>query len=249
MPRHSDRTAPLLAAVLLSAAAAVLAPTPAAGQDAGLRTAYRGEIIDDGGVPISGVFPMTFKLYRDEEARSGFWEEIAFVAVYEGSYEVTLGDITPIPREHANASVFIGVEINGIGEFARHAVVVTPLAGPRTRDEIIADLDITFADVADRALFAFEASSAEDCDRLGGKTLAELDRYDEVLSEMAVLRDRLDSMSGARLGSRTTTLERIGGSGGNSYSRTCPPGQVVTGARGGAGALIDSIELICSPLQ
>ena len=223
-------------------------PAAAQAQD-GVRIAYRGEIIDDGGVPISGVFPLTFKLYRSEGGRTGFWEEAHFVSVYEGVYDVVLGNTTPIPAEHVGTDVFIAVEVGDIGEFTRHSITIVPLTAPQTREEVIAELDITFADVADRSLFAVEATTADDCTRLGGKTLEELDRYDELLGEMAELRDRLDDVSGAQLGSRTTTLERIGGSGGNSYSRTCPPGHVVTGARGGAGALIDSIELICSPLQ
>lgn len=243
----SARTSTLL--VLSTLLGVFVAAAPANAQDSSFSVAYRGEIIDDAGVPISGVFPLTFKLYRSAEGRSGFWSEEAFVAVSEGVYDVVLGDTEPIPREHANTTVFIAVEMGEIGEIARHSIVLTPLTGPRTRDEIIAELDVTFADLADRSLVAFEAETAGDCERLGGKTLSELDRYDEVLEEMAELRDRLDEVSGARLGSRTTTLERIGGSGGNSYSRSCPPGHVVTGARGGAGALIDSIELICSPLQ
>lgn len=248
LDKPTDR--PHLALVCALAALAALAtPAAVAAQDGGFAFAYRGEIIDDQGVPISGVFPLTFRLYRTEDGRASSWSEDGFVSVYEGVYDVTLGEESPIPREHANTTAFIAVEMGDIGEITRHSVVLTPITGPRSRDEIIAELDVTFADLADRALFAFESGSAEDCERLGGKTLSELDRYDEVLEEMAQLRDRLDDVTGARLGSRTTTLERIGGSGGNAYSRTCPPGHVVTGARGGMGALIDSIELICSPLQ
>lgn len=210
---------------------------------------YTGELIDEAGVPISGVFPLEFSLFEAEGSRTAFWTESRHVAVYEGAYEVDLGTLSPIPGDRVGSDAFIAVSIGDIGEVTRHGITLTPRATPQTRDEVIAELDITFADLAERSLFAVEATSAGDCRRVGGKTLEELDRYDEVLTEMASLRDRLDEVTGARLGSRTTTLERIGGAGGNPYSRTCPPGHVVTGARGGAGALIDSIEFICSPLQ
>ena len=108
---------------------------------------------------------------------------------------------------------------------------------------------VTFADVADRALFAVEADIADSCDTIGGMTLEELDRYEEVLEQIAELEAQVSRATGAQLGSRTTTLERVGGSGGNPYSRSCPPGHVITGVRGGAGSLIDSIEIVCSPLQ
>lgn len=240
------RTFRLIAAAL--AVCTLALPRLAAAQD-GVQMAYRGEIIDDAGAPISGVFPLTFQFYRRADATESRWTEAHFVSVYEGVYDVTLGADAPIPAELIGQEVFVAVEVGTIGEFTRHPITVTPTPAPQTREQVIAELDVTYADVADRALFAVEADRARDCARLGGKTLEELDRYDEVLEELVTVRDRLDDVSGAQLGSRTTTLERIGGAGGNAYSRSCPPGHVVTGARGGSGALIDSIELICSPLQ
>lgn len=49
-------------------------------------------------------------------------------------------------------------------------------------------------------------------------------------------------------GEEAQVLPRVGGTGGQAYVRECPPGMVVTGIRGSAGATIDSIQLICSPL-
>ena len=224
----------------------LLVPALASAQ-AGFEFDYRGEIIDDAGTPISGVFSLTFKLYEEGDDDS-FWEEHHHVSVYEGSYDVVLGAENSVDDEQRGETVQIAVEVHEIGEFTRHDVLLAPSI-TQTREEVLAELDVIFADLADRSLYAVQAEEADDCTRLGGKTLEEIDRYEELIADITELRGEVDEMTGAALGSRTTTLERIGGAGGNSYSRTCPPGHVVTGVRGGAGALIDSIELICSPLR
>ncbi|MFT6399264.1 MAG: hypothetical protein ACJAYU_004029 [Bradymonadia bacterium] len=219
-----------------------------ASADGGFAVDYRGEIIDEAGTPISGVFALTFKLYEEEEGQSAYWQEEHHVSVYEGLYDVVLGDLTPVPAERNGQTAHIAVEVFEIGEFTRHDILLGPSI-VQSREEVLAELDVVFADLADRSLFAVEADEADDCVRIGGRTLEELDRYEELLGQISELRAQVDDMTGAALGSRTTTLERVGGAGGNSYSRTCPPGHVLTGIRGGAGALIDSVELICSPLQ
>lgn len=227
--------------------ASVLLSPLLASAEGGFEFDYRGEVIDDNGGPISGVFSLTFRLY-ETGADDAFWDENHHVSVYEGGYDIVLGAATPVPNEHRGATVQIAVEVADAGEFTRHDVVLAPSTS-QTREEVIAELDVIFADLADRSLYAVQAETADDCVRLGGRTLEELDRYEELIEDITELRGQVDDMTGAALGSRTTTLERIGGAGGNSYSRTCPPGHVVTGVRGGAGALIDSIELICSPLR
>lgn len=219
-----------------------------ASADGGFAVDYRGEIIDETGTPISGVFALTFKLYEEEGGQSAYWQEEHHVAVYEGLYDVVLGEGNLVPTERSGQTAFIAVEVAEIGEFTRHDILLGPSV-VQSREEVLAELDVVFADLADRSLFAVEADEADDCLRIGGRTLEELDRYEELLGQISELRTQVDEMTGAALGSRTTTLERVGGAGGNSYSRTCPPGHVLTGIRGGAGALIDSVELICSPLQ
>jgi hypothetical protein len=44
-------------------------------------------------------------------------------------------------------------------------------------------------------------------------------------------------------------MESIGGQGGGPYDVRCPPGFVVTGIEGAAGRVIDSIRIVCSPMQ
>jgi hypothetical protein len=231
---------------LVVALSLLVIPALASAQ-AGFEVDYRGEIVDEAGTPISGVFSLSFKLYEEGED-DALWEEHHHVSVYEGSYDIVLGQLNPMDDERRGETVQIAVEVADIGEFTRHDLLLTPSV-TQTREEVLAELDVIFADLADRSLYAVQAEEADDCTRIGGRTLEELDRYEELIGEITELRTEVDAMTGAALGSRTTTLERIGGAGGNSYSRTCPPGHVVTGVRGGAGALIDSIELICSPLR
>ena len=229
-------------------------PTLASAQDDApeiIRHAYRGELIDQEFSPISGVFPMVFKLYAAQNGTTAVWTEEQFVAVYEGRYDVVLGAFEPLPAELNNESLFIAMEIAGAGEVTRHPVTVFDMGEP-VEEQINVDMQqITFADIADRAIFAQDAAEAENCRTLGGKTLDEIDRYEELLGSINEVRSSAGSSQGggAALGSRTTTLGRIGGAGGNPYTETCPPGYVVTGARGGHGNLIDSLQFICSPLE
>ena len=52
-----------------------------------------------------------------------------------------------------------------------------------------------------------------------------------------------------KIGAAKRYSEQVGGTGGNPYTLQCPPGHVVTGIKGGAAAYLDSISLICSPLE
>lgn len=122
----------------------------------------------------------------------------------------------------------------------------TPTGKPEYKTES------SFAEVAE---FAKRAGTADNADKLDGKSLAELEAEIERLrDELSRHRTDKDGHSGAgggevKVGGETTVLPKVGGRGGAAYNRECPPGYVVTGIRGAAGALIDSIQLICSPLE
>jgi len=231
-----------LFAVTLASAGAAYATDPPT-------MSWQGELVDGESAPISGVFPLTFKLYVRADSTAPMWQESRFVTVQEGMYDVQLGSLTPIPQDAVGRDLFLAVEIGTVGEVARQPVNVGFDPVPPTRDEVIASLDVTWADLAERAVYADHARTADECSTLAGLTVDELDRFDELAAEIAELRQEVERATGASIGSRTTTLERIGGAGGNPYTRTCPPNHVVVGMRGGAGALIDSIELICAPLE
>ena len=107
----------------------------------------------------------------------------------------------------------------------------------------------SFADVADRALVATRAATADNCSTLGGKTAEEIDQSKELNKRVSELREALREKSSIKLGGQQQVLERVGGAGGNSYQRQCPPGFVVTGFRGGQGQFLDSIEIVCNAIE
>lgn len=225
----------------------LVAPLGADAADAGVD--YRGELIDGDSRPISGVFPLQFDLYEQESGGPSLWSETHWVSVADGLYDVRLGRALPVPEDFGGRALYVGVRIAGGDELTRvqRTIEITPPAP--TRDQIIGALAITFAELADRAVYCDEARIADDCQMLGGKRLEEVDRFDELLEQIIRLRGEVESATRVTTSSRTVTLERIGGAGGNPYARSCPPGHIVTGIRGGAGDLIDSIELVCAPLQ
>ena len=114
--------------------------------------------------------------------------------------------------------------------------------------------EVTFAQWSEGSAFAEDARHANDCDTLQGKSLEDLmgsggggDVSDKMISEHRL--DQSAHHEKSKIGTGTTNLDRVGGTGGAKYYRRCPAGQVVIGIQGGSGALIDSIELICAPLE
>lgn len=106
--------------------------------------------------------------------------------------------------------------------------------------------EASFAEVAE---YAQRAKVAENAEKVGGKTVEELEAEIEKLREL--IAELRTNQKGAQvtIGDDSTVLPRVGGTGGSAYLRECPPGYVVTGIRGSAGALIDGLQLICSPLR
>jgi hypothetical protein len=222
-------------------------PQHAHAQQAPGTHAFAGELIDAENTAISGVFRMTFHAYREPTGGTSLWQESQFVAVEGGMYSVALGEQTPWPTELNAQNLFIAVVLGG-NEISRAPTLVAISPPPRSREQIIADLDIVYADLAERAVEAETATEADDCLRIGGLTLDEIDRYDELVEQIVGVREEVNRVTRPTMG-RSTNLERIGGAGGLPYSRSCPPNHVVVGFRGGAGDLIDSIELICAPIE
>lgn len=209
---------------------------------------WSGEITDGQGSPLSGIFALTFRLHPDTDSRDTLWAESRWVTVHEGAYRLRLGTRVALPPEFTGQNLTLSVEMGGT-ELVRSPLTITPAPPRQSREQILAGLEITFADLAERAVVAEEAQLADDCLRVGGKTLEELDRYDSILQELVAVREEVSRATRATVGGRTTTLERAGGAGGLPYARNCPPGHVVVGIRGGAGALVDSVELVCAPIE
>lgn len=201
---------------------------------------YKGRMVDEAGKPVSGIFPLTFKLYKSEKKGAPIWSEFQWVAVDRGVYVVRLGEKKALPKQDTS-EMFIGVEVKGVGEIARERV--SPKAehiglGPAKRDQ-------SSVKYADSAGFAVQAEHAKNSDRIQNLTIEDLIR--KVLEEIG---------QGGGLGSKPKVGQpkhygqRIGGPGGlGEYNEVCPKGQVMVGVRGGAGIYIDSIQIICAPIE
>ncbi len=209
---------------------------------------YTGELADDELKPISGIFKITFKLFPDISAPKEIWSEEVFVTIVEGRYDVALGRISPIGANLDGRQLFLSAALDeDPGERIPFAVRAATTrddspSGPIFRGK-------SFADVADRALVATRAATADNCSTLGGKTAEEIDQSKELNKRVSELREALREKSSIKLGGQQQVLERVGGAGGNSYQRQCPPGFVVTGFRGGQGQFLDSIEIVCNAIE
>ncbi len=246
-----------LALALLTALAVFTASGVVSAQDSqnDWQVRFEGELLDENQRPISGVFPMTFKVYSTEEASQPSWSEEQFVAVHLGEYVVMLGSETALPTAIRDREVWIGITLGSLGEVVRNPKTMTPWVA--TAPAAAANVNsLQFADIADRALYADQANHAEDCDTLSGIGIEELNRYQELEAQIAELRQRVRELAGGNtgggggtIGRRTVTLEGAGGSGGHPYTYNCPPNHVAVGMTGGAGNLVDSVALICAPLE
>jgi len=228
----------MMAAVLLGAAGAAHAAEPT-------HVAYEGQLLDSHRKPLSGIYPLTFSLYRSEKSSRPAWSESHYVAVEDGSYVVQLGDTRPIPSTLHLDRLYISVAVTGGSELVREKLATaaeeprveakdpepgTP-APPRDKKPGSGD---SYAEIAG---FAYEADRAHNSDAVGGLTATEIRK---IIKE---------SKSNVEVGGRTRNSEPAGGTGGQPYTLRCPKGYVVTGITGGAAAFVDSIAIICSPLE
>ena len=208
---------------------------------------FNGTLQDENLNVISGVFPMTFSLYKTEGSRRAIWSERVWVAVDSGRYSVNLGSRKPIPARLNLEKMYVGVSLESVGELLREplmaqeenpvvavptegrapvAVAPTPTPRPSGKGQ---------PDIAERAMHAFEADHATNADKIGNLSVMDLQKMFEPKK--------------VTTGSRTRETESAGGPGGKLYELECPKGYVVTGVRGGSGKYLDSISLICSPLS
>jgi hypothetical protein len=98
----------------------------------------------------------------------------------------------------------------------------------------------TIVDYAEEAGEAYVAGQAKVAERIGSLTAKDIE------SAVAKLKK---FKGGVTLGSKKTPTKSVGGTRGITYNLNCPKGHVVTGITGGAGLYIDSITLICQPLE
>ena len=76
---------------------------------------YQGQLTDVGGTPQNGVFPMTFQIFDAEVGGNALpggtaWDETQNVEVVDGTFNVVLGSVVPLPVE-----LFDGEPTDGAG--------------------------------------------------------------------------------------------------------------------------------------
>lgn len=252
------------ALLLLPVTAMAAGPAPAAPKVPGAAkaeavaqvVAYKGKMVDEAGKPVSGIFPITFKVYAGLESKRPVWSEAMWVAVDRGLYHVRLGEKKPLPKADLTKLV-LGVDIRGIGEVAREplvaaAKVVTAATGPAKQGggtPVAAASGSSHqagaVKYADGAGYAVEADHAKNADRLQNLTVDDL------------VRKIGEEGGGGAGGGKTVKIgtarrfgTHIGGTGGVSeYNETCPKGWVMVGLKGAYGNFLDSIQIICAPLE
>ena len=213
-----------------------------------MRVGYIGELLDENNSPITGVFPLTFSIYRDSASAEALWAEQQFVAVFDGMYTVELGRERGIPEGWADEARVLDVSIAGAGSIGRQPLVLTAWRAPGEVPLPLVSHE-SFVDLAGTAIEADRAGLADRCRTLSGQSVDDLDHYEELSARLAELRERVTRPSGNRLRSEPVVMPRVGGAGGTRYERNCPPGFVMTGARGGAGSLVDGFRPICTQLE
>jgi hypothetical protein len=224
---------------------------------------YTGRLEDQSGAAISGIFHFSFNLYSDSKSAEPLWSETRYVSVVDGSYTVPLGKTKALQREHIAGPRWIGVELVGEGEILRDKLSIQSGAAgdedaskdalsektKRWLNEAAENSDMTFAEVAKRAVFADNADSAK---KVGSLSADEIERLSNLAMERLgehIADPDAHGATGRSLGDQTRVMKQVGGSGGSSYRSECPPGYVVTGIKGGSGDMLDSIAIICRRLQ
>lgn len=240
-----------LVAILMSfvfvAGAHAAAPDPAS-----QRAVYGGKLQDAQGRPIAGIYPLTFNFYRSEKGGKPTWTEAHYVAVDNGVYAVELGGTKPFPKGTKLENVWLGVSIMGGKEILREKFAGTDMApapevvpvqpNPNPTTTVGVPPAKSTQSYADLAGYAYEAKKAESADSIGGMTA-------DMLKELAKAGAGGGASKPPKIGQAKRYSESAGGTGGQPYTLQCPPGTVVTGIKGGAAAYLDSITLICSPLE
>lgn len=223
---------------------------PAAAKTKASKTfTYIGQLQDESRNPIGGVYPLQFSLYASQDSSKALWTETTWVAVDKGRYVIELGSSTSLPSKLRVEDLTIGVGLRGGAELVREPVVAamaspdageaTPNSRPQAPDGRQATPDPSprskgVVEYADKSGYAFEAEHAATADKLENMTLEELKKV---------------LVSKPSLGKGKKYTGQAGGDGGYEYTEMCPDGFVVVGMSGAAGKFLDSLRLICAPLE
>jgi hypothetical protein len=211
--------------VLLRILAAVLLLLPAASALAagGLKTiVFEGRLVSDTGSPVGGVFPLRFSLHNNSTVPEDIWSEDLHVAVESGAYTVTLGDGKPLPTGIDLATLYLQVSLDGV-QVQRVPVDVSWIPEYPTS-----------GNAGGICKLCENSENSVNAQRLDGLSVKQLKRVVGM---------------GIRPASTVRLTSSVGGGAGAAFKLECPPGHVVTGIQGVADAGINSLTLICRPLE
>ena len=217
---------------------------------------YTGKMVDEGGRPVSGIYPISFKLYKSKKARKFIWSDRMWVAVVDGKYTVGVGAQKALPRGRDFTALLLGIEIEGV-ELSRQLFMDGETAKKVAADmekkaAAVSDTRLAFGSgapagntgsvkYADSAGYAVSADHAKNADRIQNMTADEL--------VMKVVEQGGQAGGAVKIGRTRRYGDRVGGSGGDfEYNEVCPRGYVMVGVRGGAGKFLDSIQIVCAPI-
>jgi hypothetical protein len=206
---------------------------------------YQGKLQNDSHKPVAGIYPLTFSLHTSFKSGRAVWSEAHFVVVDNGQYTIVLGRKYPMPLDVDFSNIYLSVSISEGGEIVREQLDPTSVMDDKIRPTVtsqpheisVKEGGSSTVDYAETAGFAYEAGHAKSASMLGDVTAKQL--IEEINA----------SKSKTSIGSTKRYTASAGGSGGVQYELKCPSGYVVVGVRGGAALYMDSIQLICSPLE
>lgn len=219
---------------------------------------YTGKIVDEGGRPVAGIYPMEFKLYKSVKATKPVWSERAWVAVVDGAYTVEIGARKALPRGMDFTALMLAVEVDKV-ELSRQVFMDAD-----TARKVADDMEKKAAEVSDTRLSSGGARQGSPVSNTGSVKYADSAGY-AVSADHAKNADRIQNLTveelvkkvGEEAASSTTVTigrtrrygDRVGGPGGDiEYNEVCPRGYVMVGVRGGAGKFLDSIQIVCAPI-
>lgn len=201
---------------------------PAVSQAGPLKTlVFTGALNDGAGKPVGGIYNIRFGLHQRINDPKTIWTEDLFVAVEKGSYQVELGKERPIPQTLPLTTFFLSILVDGV-EVQRVPVVDNMISSGVKEPSASAAAGAACARCQ-------EAAKAQDSEKLGGMTFAQLM---ETVAKRQVA-----------LGTSLHMTEPVGKKEGDIFFLTCPPGYVVTGIKGNANDSIRSAQLVCAPLE
>ena len=73
---------------------------------------HQGYLVDSDGVPFSGNFVLTFRLYDTDEAGTELWSEMHGLELVDGLFQVVLGSVEPLDGLPFDEPYWIGISIN-----------------------------------------------------------------------------------------------------------------------------------------